>query len=163
MVREIKICHSSTIKNGEYEVRYMVEFSKNNLPPTCHIFEDLITKINFQLSKNFRCGIKSRKCVKIERKKCFTSSISIISNNFEHKMKMVSKFDQIASFFQKLIENVDCCGKLLTLYFDINDLFSVVFKLSENSSRVEKIGTWNILSYGLPKVKMRLLDFEIYI
>ena len=52
-------CHSSLLKNGEYEERSMVEFSDNNLPPTCHIFEDLITTTNFQLSKNFHCGIKS--------------------------------------------------------------------------------------------------------
>jgi len=58
-------------------------------------------------------------------------------------------------FLQKLIENVHCCEKLLTLHFDINDLFSIAFKPLENSSRVEKIGEWNMVNYGLPKVKMR--------
>ena len=93
--------HSSTIKNGEYEMRYKIEFSKNNLPPTCHIFEDLITRINFQLSKIFGCGIKSRKCVKVERKKCFTSSISLISDNFELKRKLKE--------YQNLVEELHFC------------------------------------------------------
>jgi len=93
--------HSSLLKNGEYEVRSMVEFSDNNLPPTCHIFEDLITRINFQLSKIFGCGIKSRKCVKVERKKCFTSSISLISDNFELKRKLKE--------YQNLVEELHFC------------------------------------------------------
>ena len=33
-------CHSSLLKNGVYEIRSIVEFSHNNLPSTCHIFED---------------------------------------------------------------------------------------------------------------------------
>jgi len=36
---------------------------------------------------------------------------------------------------QKLIENVHHREKLLTLHFDINDLFSRVFKPLKNSSR----------------------------
>ena len=42
-------CHSSILKRGAYEVRSMIEFSNNILPPTCHIFDDLITTTNFQL------------------------------------------------------------------------------------------------------------------
>ena len=72
--------------------------------------------------------------------------------------KRISKFDPKASFLKKLIEKF---YQLLTLYFDIDDLFSIVFKPSENSSRVEKIGDENMVSYGLPKVKMKLLDFQI--
>jgi len=154
-------CHSSILKNGEYEVRSMVEFSQNNLPSNCHIFDDLITRTNFQLLKIIGCDIKSRKCVKIERKKCFTSLISLISNNFEPMRKRASKFDREASFLKKLIENFHRFKKLLTLHFNINDLLSIVFRPPENSSKVEKIGAWNMLSYGLPKAKMRLLDFQI--
>ena len=84
----------------------MVEFSNNNLLSTCHIFDDLITTINFQLSKILDCGIKSRKCVKIERKKNFTSLILLTFDNLELKMKRVLKFDQRASLLQKLIKNV---------------------------------------------------------
>ena len=40
-------CHSSILENCEYEIRSMVEFSQNNLPPNCHIFYDLITTTNF--------------------------------------------------------------------------------------------------------------------
>ena len=139
----------------------MVEFSQNNLPPNCHIFDDLITRTNFQLLKIIGCDIKSRKYVKIGRKKYFTSLISLISNNFEPMRKRASKFDREASFLKKLIENFHHFGKLLTLYFNINDLLSIVFEPPENSSRVEKIGAWNMVSYGLSKVKMRLLDFQI--
>jgi hypothetical protein len=137
-------CHSSILKNGEYEVRSVVEFLDNNLPPTCHIFEDLSTTTNFQLSNFFSCGIKSRKCVKVERNKCFTSSISLISNNFELNMKRVLKFDQMASFLRKLIENVHPCGNLLTLHFYIDDLFSIIFKLLKIQVMLKKSknGIW---------------------
>ena len=100
-------CHSSILKNDEYEVRSMVEFSKYNLTPTCRIFDDLITTTNFQISKILDCGIKSRKCVKIERENCFTSLISLISNNFEPKMKRISRFGRIASLLQKLTKKSD--------------------------------------------------------
>jgi len=40
--------YSSLLKNDEYEVRSMVEFSHSNSSPTCHIFEDLITTKKFQ-------------------------------------------------------------------------------------------------------------------
>ena len=109
---------------------------------------------NFQLSKILGCGIKSKKCVKIERKKNFTSLILLTFDNLELKMKTVSKFDRRASFLQKLM-NVHRCGKLLTLHFDINDLFSIIFKSPESSSKVEKIEEWNMVSYGLLRVKMR--------
>ena len=132
-------CHSYLLKNGVYEIRSIVEFSHNNLPSTCYIFEDLITTTNFQLSKIFCCGIKSRKCVKVERKKCFASLISLISNNFKPKMKKVLKFDQRASFLQNLIENVRLCGKLLSPHFDINDLYLIVFKPPENSNKLEEM------------------------
>ena len=145
-------CHLSTIKIGEYKVRSTVDFSQNNLPLTCHIFDDC------QLSRISGCGIKSRKSVEIEKKNCFTSLISLISNYFELMRKIISKYYPKASFLKKLIENF---YQLLTLYFDIDDLFSIVFKPSENSSRVEKIGDENMVSYGLPKVKMKLLDFQI--
>ena len=59
----------------------MVEFSNNNLLPTCHIFDDLIATINFQHPKILDCGIKSKKCVKIERKKNFTSPILLTFDN----------------------------------------------------------------------------------
>jgi len=91
---------------------------------------------NFQLSKILGCGIKFKKCVKIEREN-FTSPILLTFDNFELKMKMVSKFNRRASFLQKLM-NVHHCWKLLTLHFDSNDLFLIVFKPSKNSSRVEK-------------------------
>ena len=39
--------HPSILKNGEYEIRSMLEFSDNNLPQTYHNFDDLITAINF--------------------------------------------------------------------------------------------------------------------
>ena len=55
-------------------------------------------------------------------------------------MKRLSTFDRRAAFLQKVIENVHHRGKLLTLVFDINDLFSKLFKPPENSSRAEKIG-----------------------
>ena len=72
----------------------------------------------------------------VEREKCFTSLISLISNNFEPKMKRVSKFDQRASFLQNLTGNVHHCGKVLTSHVDINDLFSIVFNPPENSNKV---------------------------
>jgi len=75
--------------------------------------------------------------------------------------KRASKFDREASFLKKLIENFHHFEKLLTLHFNINDLLSIVFKPPENSSKVAKIGALNMVSYGLPKVKMRLLDFQI--
>jgi len=62
-------CHSSILKNCENKVRFMVEFSNNNLLATCHIFDDLITTINFQHPKTLDCVTKSRKCAKIERNK----------------------------------------------------------------------------------------------
>jgi len=103
-------------------------------------FDDLITIINFQHSKILDCDIKSKICVKIGRKKKNSSLILITFDNLELKKKRVSKFDRKASFLQKLIKNVHRCGKLLTLQFDINDLFSKLFKPPENSSRAEKIG-----------------------
>jgi len=83
-----------------------------------------------------------------------------MSNNFEPKMKRVSKFDQRAPFLQNLIENAHLCGKLLTPHFDINDIFLIVFKPPENSNKFEKIEEWNMLSYSLPKVKMRYVYFS---
>jgi len=117
---------SSLLKNGEYEVRSVVEFSHINLSPTFHIFDDLITITNFRHLKFFDCGIKPKKWAEIERKK---------------------KFDRRASFFQKLTENFHYFEKLLTIHFDINDLLSIVFKPPENSTRVKKkkereIGMW---------------------
>ena len=69
-------------------------------------------------------------------------------------MKRVLKFDQRSSFLQNLIENVHVCGKLLTPHFDINDLFLIVFKPPKNSNKVDKMEQWNMLTYGLTKVKM---------
>ena len=45
-------CLSSILKNGEYKVGSMVKFSNNNLLPTCHIFDDLITTITFSTFEN---------------------------------------------------------------------------------------------------------------
>jgi len=99
-------CHSSIHKNGEYEVRYMLEFSNNNLLLIYHIFDNLITIINFQHPKILDYSIKSKNCVKIERKKIFISPILLTFDNLELKTKMVSKFDRRASFLQKLIERI---------------------------------------------------------
>jgi len=59
-------------------------------------------------------------------------------------MKRVSKFDQRAGFLQQIIEIVHHCGKLLTLLFDINYPFSILFKPPENSSGGEQIGEQNM-------------------
>ena len=66
-------CDSSILKNGEYEVRSMVEFSNNNLIPTYHIFQH---PKDFNIQTILDCSIK--KCVMIKRKKNFTSPIVLL-------------------------------------------------------------------------------------
>jgi len=91
----------------------------------------------------------------------FTSLISLIPNNFEPNWKRVSKFGQRASFLQKLTKNVHGCGKLLAPQFDTNNQFSLVFNRFEYSSELANISNfqWNMVSYSLPKVKMRYFYF----
>ena len=91
-------CDSSILKNDEYELRSIVEFSNDKLLPTCHIFDDLITTINFSHPKILDCGIKSKKCVKIKRKKNFTSLILLTFDNLKLKMKRVLQFDRRTAF-----------------------------------------------------------------
>ena len=89
---------SSILQSGKDEVTSIIEFSNNSISPSGHIFYDLNTTPNFQLSKILDCGVKSRKCVKIEVKKNFTTLIFLISNNFESKKKKVSRLlDQLHS------------------------------------------------------------------
>ena len=135
----------------------MVEFLNNNVTPISHIFYDLITTINFQHSKILDCSTKSRKCVNIARRTNFTSLILLTCNNLEPKVKRVKKFDRRALLLQKSTKNLHVRGKLLTLHFDTNNQFSIVFKPSEKSGTVKKIEDlqWNMASYGLPKVKIR--------
>jgi len=92
---------SSISQSGKDEVTSIIEFSNNTISPSCHIFYYLNTTPNFQLSKILDCGVKSRKCVKIEGKKNFTSLIFLTSNNFEYKKKRVSRFGQATSFLKK--------------------------------------------------------------
>jgi len=67
--RDKDSCHLSILKNGEYEVRSMIDFLNKNLLPTYHIFDDVIATINFQHPKILGRTTKSRKCTKIEGKK----------------------------------------------------------------------------------------------
>ena len=91
--------------------------------------------------------------------KNFISLILLTFDNLELEMKRILKFDQRASFLEKLIENAHHCGKLLTLYFDINVLFLTAFTPLENASKVKKVVEWNMVSYSFPKVKMRYVKF----
>ena len=47
----------------------MVEFLNNNLLSIYHIFDDLITTINFQHSKILDCGIKSKNVSRLRERK----------------------------------------------------------------------------------------------
>ena len=75
---------------------------------------------------------------RLRETKKFTSLIVLTFENLVLNIKSVSKLDQRGAVLQKLTENVHRYGKLLTLHFDISDLFSKVFKPLENSSRVEE-------------------------
>jgi len=108
----------------------MLGISNNSLPSSCHIFHDLSTTPNSQLSKILDCDVKSTKCVKIKGKKNFTSLILLTSNNFEPKKKRVSRFGRSASFLN--------CGKLLTPHLSTNIEFSIAVIL-KNLSGQEKI------------------------
>jgi len=55
------------------EAKCQLKFSNNNLSLIFHIFDYWNTTPNFQLKKILDCSIKSRKCIKVERKKNFTS------------------------------------------------------------------------------------------
>ena len=120
-------------------------------------FYDLNTTPNFQLSKILDCGIKSRKCVKIEGKKNFTSLIFLTSNNFESKKKRVSRFGRATSFMKKSKKNTLVRGILLIPHLCTNNEFSIVFDPLENLSGQGNIGAsqTHMVSYGSPKVKIR--------
>ena len=60
---------SSIFQSGKDEVTSIIEFLNNSISPSCHIFYYLNITPNFQLSKILDCGVKSRKCVKIEGRK----------------------------------------------------------------------------------------------
>ena len=104
---------SSIFQSGKDEVTSIIEFSNNSISLSCHIFYYLNTTPNFQLSKILDCGVKSRKYVKIEGKKNFTSLIFLTSNNCVYKKKKVSRFGQTTSFLKKSKRNVYVCGILL--------------------------------------------------
>ena len=73
-----------------------------------------------------------------------TSPIVLTFDNLELKCERVSSFDQTAAFLHKLIENVHHCGKLISLHFDIDDLFSTVSNLSKIQVGLKKSenGIW---------------------
>ena len=120
-------------------------------------FYDLNTTPNFRLSKILDSGVKSRKCVQIEGKENFTSLLFLASNNFEPKMKRVSRFCWATSFFKKSKKNAHVRGILLTPNLCTNNEFSIAFDTPENLSGQRNIGASqrHMVSYGLPKVKIR--------
>ena len=140
---------SSILQSGKDEVTSIIEFLNNSISPSCHIFYDLNITPNFQVLKILDCGVKSRKCVKIEGKKNFTSLIFLTSNNFETMKKRVLRFDRSASFLN--------CRKLLTPHLGSNNEFLVAFNPLKNLSGQGNIeaSQWHMVSYGLPKVKIR--------
>ena len=148
---------SFILQSGKDEVPSKIQFSNNSIFPSCHIFYDLNTTPNFQLSKILDCGIKSRKCVKIEGKKNFTSLIFLTSNNFESKKKRVSRFGRATSFLKKSKKNAHVRGILLIPHLCTNNEFSIVFDPLENLSGQGNIGAsqTHMVSYGSPKVKIR--------
>ena len=120
-------------------------------------FYDLNSTLYFQLSKILDCGVKSRKCVKIEGKKKFTSLIFLTSDNFESKKKRVSRFGQATSFLKKSKKNAHVRGILLIPHSCTNNEFSIAFDPLDNLSEQGNIGASqrHMVSYGLPKVKIR--------
>ena len=117
-------------------------------------FYDLNTTPNFKPSKILNCGVKSRKCAKIEGKENFTS---LIFNNFESKKKRVSRFGQATSFFTKSKKNAHVRAILLIPHLCTNNEFSIAFDPLENLSGQGNIGASqrSTVSDGLPKVKIR--------
>ena len=105
----------------------MLEFSNNSLSANHHMFYDSYTTPNFQLSKTLNCGVKSRKCAKIEGKKNFTSLIFPTSNNLEPKKKKATRFDRRVSCSKKLTKNAHVYGKLLNLHAGTHNQLSIAF------------------------------------
>ena len=124
----------SILQSGKDEATSIIEFLNNSISPSCHIFYYLNTTPNFQLSKILDCGVKSRKCVKIEGKKNFTLLIFLTSNNFVYKRKRVSRFGQTTSLLKKSKRNVHVRGILLLPHLYTNNKFSIAFDLLENLS-----------------------------
>ena len=106
--------------------------------------------IKFLTFKNSWCGVKSRKCVKIEGKKNFTWLIFLTSNNFESKKKRVSRFGQATSFLKKSKKKAHVRGILLIPHLCTNNEFSIVFDPLENLTGQGNIGVSQryMVSYG---------------
>ena len=83
--------------------------------------------------------------------------IFLTSKNFESKKKRASRFGWRVSFLKKPTKNAHVCGKLLTLHLGTNNQLQIAFKPLKSSSGEEKIeaSQWHMVSYGLPKVKIR--------
>ena len=101
---------SSILQSSKDKVTSIIEFSNNSITLSFHIFYYLNTTPNFQLAKILNGVVKSRKCIKIEGKKNFTSLIFLTSNNFESKKKRVSRFGRVTSFLKKSKKNAHVHG-----------------------------------------------------